>query len=172
MRKQFRLSGVDPPQPVPCSPLVRAEPFVFPLRPSHQEIIQRAQCASERRSVKSPVVANPSHHNGPGPTRLTAAVAVVKLKRTSTAGVTQQSMPTRPERSPSPIPNLWEPCLKSFSPISLLPSETEPRDNQPCHSQEHSYQEQCPCAGSDMKARFSHAEPPSMRKRSRSSTLR
>src|SRR3990170_5119406 len=104
--------------------------------------------------------------------RLTAAVAVVKLKRTSTAGVTQQSMPTRPERSPSPIPNLWEPCLKSFSPISLLPSETEPRDNQPCHSQEHSYQEQCPCAGSDMKARFSHAEPPSMRKRSRSSTLR
>jgi len=44
------------------------ESKVFPFRPTHEEIIQRAQRAAQRRGAKSPVVANPSHHNGPGPT--------------------------------------------------------------------------------------------------------
>ena len=55
------------PQPFPCSPLVPAESDVFPLRPSHQELIQRAQGATKCRGVKSSIILHPPHDHGSGP---------------------------------------------------------------------------------------------------------
>src|SRR3990172_6403061 len=60
MGEQAWLPGLYPVQPVPCPPVVASKSKVFPFRPTHEEIIQRAQRAAQRRGAKSPVVANPT----------------------------------------------------------------------------------------------------------------
>ena len=42
MGKQVRLAGANPPQPWPCSPLVCAESFVFPLHMELETTMEKA----------------------------------------------------------------------------------------------------------------------------------
>jgi hypothetical protein len=67
MGEQVWLAGFNPTQPAPRSLCAPSESFVFPLRPSHDERIYRAQRTAKRRTMKTPVIINPANKDWPSP---------------------------------------------------------------------------------------------------------
>src|ERR1019366_4706895 len=67
MGEQVWLTGFNSTQPAPRSLCVPSESFVFPLRPSLDERVYRAQCTAKRGTMKPPVIVDPANKDRPSP---------------------------------------------------------------------------------------------------------